>query len=645
VNGAQKAPHWAEPIARKERPMSNRHILPSGTDSTLFVPLNRLKKSPRNVRKIPHAKSDIAQLAASIAAHGLLQNFVVEAEHDAKGKPTGDYLVTAGEGRRLALMLRAKRKEIADDEPVRCVLGTADTAIEASLAENAVRAEMHPADQYEAFARLQAEQGLSAEDIAARFGVSATLVRQRLKLGAVSPKLQKLFRKDEMTLEQLTAFAITDDHTAQERVWRELPEFSRSRGAILRALAEGQVSTDDRRARFVGADAYQAAGGVIVHDLFGDEGDGFFADAALLGRLVREKLDDASKAIAAEGWKWVAADAELDYEVLSDMRRVYPVAAKLTQAEKKRLRKLQARSDALVDKHDGMDMPEAAEAQYERLQQQIAKLDRLEYKPKDLALAGAVVTLDQDGELRIERGLVRPEDAPQKSTKKAKADASADEANAPQPLSEKLDLELHAYLSVGLRETLATHPDVALTATVHALASSTFFPHGEPVTCLDLRGRSAYLAAHAPGIDESAAGRAIAARHAAWEKKLPRDPARLWTLVRGMPETERLELLAHCAALTIDVVQSKTRSAEQAMNHASALASEVALDMAAYWQPTPESYLGRVSKERILEAVREACGEAAARSIAGLKKTAMAETVAKLLDGKRWLPPLLRTPA
>ena len=149
---------------------------------------------------------------------------------------------------------------------------------------------MHPADQYEAFAKLHDEEGMSAEDIAARFGVTAAVVRQRLKLGAVSPKLMALYRKGEMNLDQLSAFAITEDHERQERVWSELPPFNRSREAILRALSEGQVRSDDRRAVFVGAKAYEEAGGSIIRDLFDAEGGGFFADAELLNRLAREKL-------------------------------------------------------------------------------------------------------------------------------------------------------------------------------------------------------------------------------------------------------------------------------------------------------------------------------------------------------------------
>src|SRR3984957_4821772 len=327
--------------------MSDRSKIAAATKNIVFVPLNKLKKSPKNVRKMPHTKADIQAFAASIAALGMLQNPVVEPELGPRGKPTGNYLVNAGEGRRLAQLLRVKRKEIGPNEPVRCTLDTEHNGTEISLAENAIRCDMHPADQYEAFAKLHSEEGLSAEDIAARFGVTAAVVRQRLKLGAVSPKLMMLYRKDDMNLDQLSAFAITEDHERQERVWRELPPFNRSRATILHALSGGQVRSCDRPAVFVGSKAYEEAGGSIIRDLFDAEGGGFFADAELLNGLVREKLQRHADKVAAEGWRGVVAEPEFAHEASAAMRRVFAKPLPLSKAERQRLRKLETRYDAL----------------------------------------------------------------------------------------------------------------------------------------------------------------------------------------------------------------------------------------------------------------------------------------------------------
>ncbi len=183
--------------------MNNRTNIDAASKNILFVPLCKLKKSPKNVHKVPHTSADIKAFAASIAALGMLQYPVVEPELGPKDKPTGFYLVNAGEGRRLAQLLRVKRKEIKADEPIRCILDIEHSATEISLAQNAIRTDMHPANQYEAFAKLHDEEGLTAEDIAARFGVTAAVVRQRLKLGAVSPKLRALYRKGDINLDQL----------------------------------------------------------------------------------------------------------------------------------------------------------------------------------------------------------------------------------------------------------------------------------------------------------------------------------------------------------------------------------------------------------------------------------------------------------
>jgi ParB family chromosome partitioning protein len=618
------------------------------TGTTLFIPLNRLKKSPRNARTTPHPKADIEALAASIAAKGLLQNLVVEPERKEDGTETGYYLVTIGEGRRLAHLLCAKRKEIRKTEPVRCILDVAHNAHEISLAENVIRSAIHPADQFEAFAKLHNEEGMAAEDIAARFGVTPTVVRQRLKLGAVAPALMQAYRDEELNLDQLTAFAITDDHGRQEQVWSELPPFNRSRDAILRALSEGQVSSDDRRTVFIGAEAYEAAGGVIVRDLFDAEGGGFFADAALLNRLVREKLATEAAKIQAEGWKWVQVEPEFNYEMASGMRRVHPEAMPLSEADQVKLDALQEQYQTFCDDHDGDDAPETM-AEALRFEQEIDALTgREQYRPEDLAVAGAFVSLDRDGEVHIERGFVRPEDWKAKAVTDGETGRDADGGTAKEegakPLSEKLVAELTAYRTAGLRNALAQNPAVALTAVVHALAASTLYRQQSTASSLEIKAVSASLVTHALDINESPAGRALEARHEGWVQRLPAWAEELWDFVAGLDTATQLELLAHCASLTLNALKRpKQRSEPAAAAHADVLAQTLGLDMTTTWSPTVASYFGRVSKERILEAVSEGVSAEAAANIAGMKKQAMAEAAAQRLAGTGWLPQLLRT--
>lgn len=252
------------------------------------------------------------------------------------------------------------------------------------------------------------------------------------------------------------------------------------------------------------------------------------------------------------------------------------------------------------------------------------------------------MTLARDGSVRIERGFVRADDEP-----KSKAEAEpedkrpATDADGLAPLSEKLVAELTAHRTSALRNELAQHPATALIALVHALALVTFF-EGDDGSCLEVTPKSAWLSGHAPGIDESVAERQIAERHAAWAKRMPSEPEALWTFIHELSDEERLGLLAHCVSLTANAIRAPRQRSYESEAHASVLAREVGLDMTAYWQPTAASYFGRVSKERIVQAVRDGASAQAADNIASMKKQAMVEAAESALAGKRWLPALLR---
>lgn len=622
------------------------------------VPLNKLKKSPKNARKTPHGDAAIEALAASIAAKGLLQAPVVEPETGEDGEPTGFYLVTIGEGRRLALLLRAKRKEIRKTEPVRCVVDTANDPHEISLDENVTRTDMHPADQFEAFKRLSEERGLSAEDIGARFGVSAHVVRQRLRLGAVSPKLMAIYREDSLTLDQLMAFAVSEDHERQEQVYDQL-SWNRSAALIRRAMTEAKVPASDRRAVFVGVDAYAEAGGQTLRDLFTEDGGGWLEDAALLDRLAVERLEAiASEVREREGWKW--ATACLDYPHGHGWRRVYPRSVERTPDEAAQIAALSDEYDALVSQWDAVeDLPPEVEARFKAIDAALDAFgDGTAYDPDEVARGGVFVVLGHDGQARIERGLIRPEDEAPEPSAAVEADGEGDTAepghdigtgeDEPEdegsaPLSERLVLDLTAHKTMGLRDALAADPTLALTALVHALALKTFYPPYEQSSCVEVKLVSAYLDGHAPGVSESPAGRRITERHEGWAQRLPRESGDAWGFVASLDGGELLDLLAHCVSLGVNAVRNPMDRKPGAWAHAEVLAQAAGLDMTRTWAPSVSSYLGRITKPRILEAVREAAGDDAAERISGLKKTEMADAAEPLIAGTGWLPPLLRT--
>jgi len=615
-----------------------------GTD--IYIPLNRLKKSARNARKTPHRPEDIETLAASIRAKGILQPPVVEPELDAEGQPTGNYLVTIGEGRRLAQLLRAKRKQIKKTEPVRCVIDTANDAYEISLDENVTRFAMHPADQFEAFRRLAEERGFGAEEIAARFGVTATVVRQRLKLASVSPRLMQTYRDGDMTLDQLMAFTVSEDHQRQEGLWESLPSYERHPQTIRRHLTRDRVSATDRRAIFVGAEAYQAAGGVIVRDLFVDDQGGYFADPALLDRLVAEKLQTLAEAVVTDGWKWTSFD--LDYS----LSRIRPQVRDFTSDEQARYDALQAEQEALETGH--AEWTDDAETRFGEIVAEIEALDgaRLGFTPEDKARAGAFITLTANGQARVEYGFVRPEDEV-RELDPDQGDAGDEPPTEPQPvpkpepgratLSDTLVENLTAHRTAALRDALAAQPQTALCVLLHLLVQWAFDSARRDGSCLDLRPTSVVLSGYAPGIEDTIAGRAMVEQHEAWAAKLAAVDNDAWALVTTLDPEARLELLACCVSRTVNAVRSRDRG-DWGTSPADDLASVLALDMNAYWSPTAENYLSRVPKGRILEAVTEAVSEDAARRISAAKKADMADAAEELVVRTGWLPEPLRTP-
>ena len=123
----------------------------AASSGTRLIPLKKLRVDERNVRSAsadPARVQADAELAASIKSHGLLENLVVVP----RGKT--QFGVAAGARRLRALKALAADSHLPKDHPVPCLVVDGDAATESSLAENAVRIAMHPADQVVAFGKL-----------------------------------------------------------------------------------------------------------------------------------------------------------------------------------------------------------------------------------------------------------------------------------------------------------------------------------------------------------------------------------------------------------------------------------------------------------------------------------------------------------
>ena len=356
-------------------------------------------------------------------------------------------------------------------------------------------------------------------------------------------------------------------------------------------------------------------------------------------------------------------------------------------------RALQAEYARLEEEHAGADdLPEEVDQRLAEIEGLLAALDERPsvFDPAEVARAGAFLSISSEGRLRVERGYVRPEDelpvalepdpdvgAPMPgnedgldSARSTYADegeraaamamrvgaeghavqagsetsAEPEEEDGIRLLPDRLLTELTAHRTLALRYALGDHPEIAFLAALHALCLKLFYGYGLN-TCLELDVKSVTFSAQAPGLNDTGLARTLMDRHQFWLAALPRQPEDLWAVLSEFDLPQRQSLFAHCIGQGVNAVHEAHNRRPKALAHADVLATAVDLDMArAGWTPTVDGYLGRVTKARILQAVREAKGADAAERIATLKKGEMAEKAEALLAGSGWLPEPLRTP-
>ena len=468
------------------------------------IPLSQLELSPGNVRKTPADASAFTELKASIAAHGLLENLIARAM-----EPGTDcvarYAVIAG-GRRLAAMQAlAAEGALEEDHPVPCrMIEDIVAAEEVSLAENTVRAAMHPADQVEAFRRL-ADAGSTAAAIAARFGVSERTVEKRLRLGNAAPVLLEAYRAGEIDLDTLMAFAVTTDQARQNAVWETVSQQGYRPGAwqIKRLLTEDRLPATSAIARFVGIEAYEAADGRIDRDLFAEEDERgiWLDDPDLLNKLAMDSLQAAARELETR-WKWTEVWLDVDWSATASFGRVRPQPAEPTDEEKAEIERLRTRNDKLANMDDDgwtEELVEEADANETRLDEIEATIEaRAVYRRGDIAIAGCIATVGNDGELKLIQGLVRPEDMPARESGEADAaghDDTGDEENtisgidAPTfvaPLASPGDAEAEARKEAGVGIGLADDLRAIRTAIVKSQLACDFCPSSKQMGLLSV---------------------------------------------------------------------------------------------------------------------------------------------------------------
>ncbi|WP_372071471.1 ParB/RepB/Spo0J family partition protein [Tistrella mobilis] len=255
------------------------------------IDLGKLKDAAVNMR---HGKTvpDISDILPSIKTRGVLVPLLV--------RPNGDgesFEIVAGRRRYFAA------KSVAADggtvEPLPCAImepGDDAAALEASMLENLARLDPDEMTQYETFVRLT-EAGKSLADIAATFGITELMVKRRLALGELLPKIRAAYRNEDIDAETIRHLTMASKR--QQRDWLKLfadPEQYAPRGYQLKQWLFGgqQIATE------VALFPLETYKGQIVSDLFGEKG--YFADADRFWALQNAAIAAKRDALLEDGW-------------------------------------------------------------------------------------------------------------------------------------------------------------------------------------------------------------------------------------------------------------------------------------------------------------------------------------------------------
>ena len=632
------------------------HTAPSHEPAIRPIALDRLSVAPENVRSTPPVAAADAELKASIAAHGLLENLVVRS-----AGPGGGHAVVAG-GRRLAALKALAADGVLDAaHPVPClVVDGATESSELSLAENVVRIAMHPADQVTAFTKL-AESGVSVAAIAARFGIAERLVEQRLRLGNAAPELLEAYRNDRIDLETLKAFAVTTDHGRQAAVWQQVADqgYRPAAWQVKRLLTEERVPANSAVARFVGVGAYEAAGGAVLRDLFADEDESgiWLEEPVLLQKLAMAKLGDTVKELETR-WRWATAMPEVDWTSIAHYGRISPEPATPTDEETAELERLRTREDELddLDEDEWTDaLGEEAQAIETRTCEIHEAIEaRAAYQAEDYAIAGCIATIGRDGELQVIGGLVRPEDMPNPAESGDGGDGDGDDATGSDrlrgpsfsgPMASAPDPQAEARKEAGVGIGLSDDLRSIRTALVKAHLDKDFeaafdlmlfqlghsvFTHGYKAHALDIAIRETAdrptLRMNDQDFDAWSPGEAMLddRSHLPLDWLTVEDDGESFAALRALPETDKQALFAASVARTL---KGQLAFEPAARPELEATVARLGIDFAGHVRPTAEMLWSRINKGRILDIARETLGAGWASARAKSKKADLAKAM------------------
>lgn len=567
------------------------------TYQSVNLPLTQLKPSKKNVRKSTPSKDSHDQLVAGIQSVGLLTPLIViPSEKD------DVFEVIAGKRRLKALQELSKHGHFDKDVKFQCNLLRAEdvNAEEISLMENTQRVSMHPADEFEAMLKLK-KNGMDAEEIAVRHGTSTSNVYKLLKLANVAPAILRAFRENEIDLQDAEAFTVSDDKKKQQEVFESLKQQRRLAPRLIRDALTNNAPTDrDKIAKYVGQEAYEKAGGTVTTDLFQDTV--YFSDGALLHKLAIEKLEKASKRIKGDwGWIEISIDGnEYNYKSLTprDTSETAPLRAKRNDIQDK-LRTLEE-----IPEEDWSD---ENDAHYDRLESEAKKLDEQieksqELHPEEMALAGCLVCVNWSGKTEIHRGLVRRQDekklkALQDQPNKSHTPAAPAEDSA--TMSNALIQDLTTYRLNIVKSHLATNPTIARALMDFSLCKKVFDKwHATPLA-IQVEETRPQSGLAKPDTNRSIERLTEIHSHLKLDWVSAKTEAESFDAFCGLSQDDRDDIVAYCAAQLVTMTPLNSIDIED--EPIESVIPRLEIPWHSEFKPTADNFLGRVSKDTLIE--------------------------------------------
>ncbi len=590
------------------------------TDTSIeYIPLSKLIPSPHNVRVVSPSKPADKELIAMIQALGVIQNLVVSP----KGK---QFEVHAGGRRLAALQYLQTENKIKGTYLVPCKVISPEDATTHSLAENQ-RVDMHPADQFAAY-QTMIDEGKTEKEISGIFGVSLNQVKKRLKLARVAPELVQHFRAGKLSLEDIMAFTVSDDHDKQRACYMQLSFVSPHH--IKRFLLGQAITTQDALVKFVGLKGYKKAGGTTTTDLF--ESITYINDHDLLETLAIDKLEAELKLVMTEGWKW----GEVSLDQLHSYQSLEPELVNAPTAI----------TDALSEKEKALEAVESnwtAESWeiYDQIEDDMAALEAQlnnyrVFTEFQKSVSGVCLSFSSDGTLIVERGLMKKEDmtllrSQQSTSCDENSQAHSDDIADAVFESRALTQDLKHFKLQALQSVLMRDDDVAYDVLVFSIARSLLEKLGYWKQVLDVTIR-AYDYSATEGIEATAAAEAIShqreALNTAW--LLPESDADQFKAFRALSRSDKKKILSFCVAKSFDALDDNELTA--------AVTDMLSFNIADHWQPTKENYFSRLRKKGLLSIGSSQMGEQWEVDHAKFSKGQLVD----LLDGhdgmKGWTP-------